>query len=106
MPAGKLIHAIVDNHATYKHPKVRQRLDRRQRFTIHFAPTSCSWLNAVEGFLAKLSKRRLKRGVFRSVADLQVSINRFVEDANMARLDQIRATYDSSGRFHPWMGRR
>ena len=46
------------------------------------APTSASWLNAVEGFFAKLSKRRLKRGVFRSVVDLQAAINRFVEDTN------------------------
>ncbi len=48
----------------------------------HFTPTSCSWLNAVEGFFAKLSKRRLKRGVFRSVADLQAAINRFLAEHN------------------------
>ena len=47
-----------------------------------FHPTSCSWLNAVEGFFAKLSRRRLKRGVFRSVADLQEAINRFVSETN------------------------
>ncbi len=45
-------------------------------------PTSCSWLNAVEGFFAKLSKRRLKRGVFRSIVDLQAAINRFVSEHN------------------------
>jgi hypothetical protein len=45
-------------------------------------PTSCSWLNAVEGFFAKLSKRRLKRGVFNSIVDLQAAINRFVRDHN------------------------
>ena len=45
-------------------------------------PTSCSWLNAVEGFFAKLSKRRLKRGVFSSIVDLQAAINRFVSDHN------------------------
>jgi len=45
-------------------------------------PTSCSWLNAVEGFFAKLSKRRLKRGVFRSVYELQIAINRFVAETN------------------------
>jgi hypothetical protein len=45
-------------------------------------PTSCSWLNAVEGFFAKLSRRRLKRGSFRSVVDLQAAINRFVEETN------------------------
>ncbi|HTG24755.1 MAG TPA: hypothetical protein VK681_32315, partial [Reyranella sp.] len=43
-----------------------------------FTPTSASWLNEVEGFFATLTKRRLKRGVFRSVADLQATINRFL----------------------------
>lgn len=52
-------------------------------WTFHFTPTSASWLNAaVEGFFAKLTTRRLKRGAFRSVFDLQIAINRFVEDTN------------------------
>ena len=52
------------------------------RWTLHFTPTSASWLNAVRGFFATLTKRRLKRGVFRSVADLQAAINRFLEEYN------------------------
>src|SRR6201998_3191931 len=47
-----------------------------------FTPTSCSWLNAVEGFFAKLAKQRLKRGFFRGVVDLQATINRFVAQTN------------------------
>lgn len=82
VPAGKLVHVILDNYAAHKHPKVRRWLDRHERFTFHFVPTSCSWLNAVEGFFAKLSKRRLKRGIFRSVVDLQAAINHFVEETN------------------------
>ncbi len=82
VPAGKLVHVILDNYAVHKHPKVRRWLDRHERFTFHFVPTSCSWLNAVEGFFAKLSRRRLKRGVFRSVVDLQAAINRFVDETN------------------------
>ena len=82
VPAGKLIHVILDNYAAHKHPKVRQWLDMHQRFTFHFVPTSCSWLNAVEGFFAKLAKRRLKRGVFYSLVDLQAAINRFVAEHN------------------------
>ena len=66
VPAGKMVHVILDNYAAHKHPKVRAWLDRHERFVFHFTPTSCSWLNAVEGFFAKLSRRRLKRGVFRS----------------------------------------
>lgn len=66
-----------DNYPAHKHPKVRQWLDRHGRFTFHFTPTSCSWLTAVEGFFAKLTKRRLKRGVFRSIVDLRAAINRF-----------------------------
>src|SRR6204780_3492556 len=82
VPARKQIHAIVDNYATHKHPKVRQWLARHPRWTFHFTPTSASWLNAVEGFFAKLTKRRLKRGTFLSVVDLQAAINRFVIEHN------------------------
>ena len=52
------------------------------RWTFHFTPTSASWLNAVEGFFAKLTRQRLKRGVFQSVVDLQLAINRFVAETN------------------------
>jgi transposase len=61
---------------------VRAWLGRHPRFVFHFVPTSCSWLNAVEGFFAKLSKRRLKRGVFRSIVDLQAAINRYIAEHN------------------------
>ena len=82
VPAQKEIHAIVDNYATHKHPKVRQWLARHPRWAFHFTPISASWLNAVEGFFATLTKRRLKRGVFVSVVDLQAAINRFVVEHN------------------------
>jgi len=82
VPAGKVVHVILDNYAAHKHPKVRQWLERHPRWTFHFTPTSCSWLNAVEGFFATLTKRRLKRGVFRSITDLQAAINRFLGEHN------------------------
>jgi transposase len=82
VPVGKIIHVVLDNYAAHKHPKVRAWLERHPRFVFHFVPTSCSWLNAVEGFFAKLSRRRLKRGVFRSIVDLQVAINRFLAETN------------------------
>ena len=82
VPAGKLVHAVLDNYATHKHPKVLEWLARHPRWTFHFTPTSASWLNAVEGFFAKLAKRRLKRGVFHSLVSLQAAIRRFVADTN------------------------
>ena len=82
VPADKTVHIILDNYATHKHPKVRAWLDRHKRFVFHFTPTSSSWLNAVEGFFAKLAKRRLNRGVFHSLVDLQAAINRFVAETN------------------------
>ena len=75
-------HVILDNYAAHKHPKVIAWLARHPRVTFHFTPTSCSWLNAVEGFFARLAKRRLKRGVFHSVVDLQAAINRFLAEYN------------------------
>lgn len=81
-PPDKVIHAIVDNYAAHKHEKVRAWLARHPRWTIHFTPTSSSWLNAVEGFFAKLTRRRLKYGVFHSVVDLQAAINRYNAEYN------------------------
>ena len=52
------------------------------RWTFHFTPTSASWLNAVEGYFAKLTKRRLKRGVFRSIVEFQAAIKRFLAESN------------------------
>ena len=83
VPAGKTVHAILDNYATHKHPKVIEWLGRHPRWTFHFTPTSASWLKAVEGFFAILTRRRLKRGVFKGVVDLQAAINRFVVDHNL-----------------------
>jgi transposase len=82
VPAGKLVHAILDNYAAHKHPRVRAWLARHPRWVFHFTPTSGSWLNAVEGFFSALTRRRLKRGVFHSVADLQAAINRYLVDHN------------------------
>jgi hypothetical protein len=57
-------------------------LSRHPRFVFPFTPTSCSWLNAVETFFAALTKRRLRRGVFRSIVDLQAAINRSIAEHN------------------------
>ena len=82
MPARRDVHLVLDNYATHKHEKVRAWLDRHPRWTFHFIPTSSSWLNAVEGFFAKLTRRRLKHGVFRSLDDLKTAIVRFIEQHN------------------------
>ena len=82
VPAGKVIHVILDNYAAHKHAKVRRWLTRHPRWIFHFTPTSCSWLNAVETLFAKLAKRQLKRGVFPSVVALQQAINGFVAAHN------------------------
>ncbi len=83
MPAGPLVHVTLDNYATHKHPKVLAWLSCHPRFVFHYTPTSCSWLNAVETFFATLTKRRLRRGVFRSVVDLQAAINRDIAEHNV-----------------------
>src|SRR5438552_8611053 len=59
VPAGKAVHVVLDNYANHKHPQVLAWLTRHKRFTFHFTPTLCSWLNAVEGYFARLSRRRL-----------------------------------------------
>ena len=84
VPAGEVVHVILDNYGTHKHPKVCAWLARHPRFAFHFTPTSCSWLNAIETFFAKLTRRRLKRGVFRSIVELQTAINCYLAQHNQA----------------------
>ena len=81
-PSGLEIHLIVDNYATHKHENVKAWLKRHPRFHMHFTPTSSSWLNVIEGFFGKLSQKRLRRGVFKSVADLKKAIREFIEAHN------------------------
>jgi len=82
VPVGKVIHAILDNYATHKHPKVQQWLADHPRWVFHFTPTSASWINAVEGFFSAITRRRIRRGVFKSVPDLQDAINRYIREHN------------------------
>jgi len=77
VPAGKTIHAILDNYAPHKHPGVCRWLARHPRWTFHFTPTSASWFNAVEGFFAVLMKSRPQTRRL-----LQAAINRFLEVHN------------------------
>ena len=82
VPKKKTVHVIVDNYAAHKHPKVIEWIAKHQRFVFHFTPTSASWLNAVEGFFANLAKKRLRRGVFRSLHELKDAIHRFLDATN------------------------
>ena len=82
VPARLDIHLVVDNYATHKHPKVRAWLGRHPRFTFHFTPTSCSWLNPVERFFALITQTAIRRGSFKSVAELKGAIMQYLENHN------------------------
>jgi transposase len=82
VPVGKVVHAILDNYGSHKHPKVLKWLTRHPRWVFHFTPTSGSWLNAVETFFSALTRRRIRRGSFHSIVDLQAAINRYIAEHN------------------------
>lgn len=76
------LHLIVDNYATHKHPKVKAWLKKHPRFHVHFIPTSSSWLNMVERWFRELTDKRIRRGTFKSVAELIAAIQEFIEQHN------------------------
>ena len=76
------LHVICDNYATHKHEKVRRWLARRPRFHVHFTPTSGSWLNLVERWFRDLTQKCVRRGAFKSVADLEAKLWTYIEHAN------------------------
>ena len=77
-PKDKALHLVCDNYATHKHPTVKEWLEKHPRFTIHFTPTSASWLNMVERFFRDITTGRLRRGVFRSVPELVSAIKEYI----------------------------
>jgi transposase len=84
VPMGLEIHAVLDNYATHKTDAVESWLRKHPRWHMHFIPTHSSWLNQVERFFAKITNERIRRGVFRSVAELQQAIEAYIENHNQA----------------------
>ena len=82
VPDGLAVHLILDNYATHKHPNVTAWLDKHPRFHLHFTPTSSSWLNLVERWFRNLTDQAIRRGVFRSVADLITAIDDYLNANN------------------------
>lgn len=76
------LHLIADNYSTHKHPKVKRWIKRHKRFHLHFIPTSSSWLNLVERWFSEITRKRIRRGVFRSVKDLIAAIESYIRINN------------------------
>lgn len=81
-PKDKALHLIADNYATHKHPVVQEWLSKHPRITMHFTPTSASWLNMVERFFRDITTEQLRRGVFTSVPELIATIDAYIAHHN------------------------
>jgi len=77
-PGDIRLHLVMDNYGTHKQPKVQAWLKRHPRFVSHFVRTSSSWLNLVERWFGELTSKRIRRGSFRSVEDLEQAITDFL----------------------------
>ena len=82
MPTDLDIHVIMDNYGTHKTKLICTWFAKRPRWRVHFTPTSASWINQVERFFALLTERGLRRGVFRSVTDLEKAIKAYIVATN------------------------
>lgn len=82
-PNDLKLHVIVDNYSTHKHQKVKNWLKRNKRVTLHFIPTSSSWLNLVERFFGLITERTIRRGIFSSVKELETKIMEFIKAHNV-----------------------
>ena len=76
------LHVVVDNYHTHKHPEINAWLAKNPRITLHFTPTSGSWLNMVEVFFGIITRQAIRRGTFTSVKDLVAAISRFIDGWN------------------------
>jgi transposase len=81
-PSGLDVHMILDNYGTHNHPNVKAWLEKHPRYHLHFTPTSSSWLNLVERWFGEITRKRIRRGVFRSVPDLVTAIEDYIRVHN------------------------
>jgi transposase len=82
VPTDLDVHLVMDNYATHKTPLIRKWLAKRPRWCVHLTPTSASWLNQVERFFAFLTDKKIRRGIYRSVAALRADIASFIAGHN------------------------
>jgi len=82
VPAGLDVHIIMDNYGTHKTALIRKWFAQRPRFHMHYTPTYGSWINLVERWFAELTNKRIRRGVFRSVKELEAAIREYIEVHN------------------------
>src|SRR2546425_9170281 len=82
VPAALEVHLILDNYGTRKTVLIRKWFAKRPRFHVHFTPTYGSWINLVERWFAELTNKRIRRGVFRSVKDLETAIREYIDVHN------------------------
>jgi transposase len=80
--SNRQIHLVLDNYGTHKHPAVKEWLAARSRYHVHFTPTSSSWLNQIERWFAEITRKRIRRGTFRSVRDLTKAIQDYIQRYN------------------------
>jgi len=81
-PANLRVHLILDNYGTHKHPEVKKWFADHARYLVHFTPTSASWLNQVERWFAEITRKRIRRGTFRSVRELEKAIRDYIRAHN------------------------
>lgn len=82
VPGDLTLHLIVDNYGTHKHARVQSWLKRHPRFHLHFIPTSSSWLNMVERWFSDITSKRIRRGSFKNVKELIMTIQRYIDSHN------------------------
>jgi transposase len=82
LPEETEVHLVMDNYGTHKTPKVKRWFARRPRYHLHFTPTSASWLNQVERFFAEITRRRIRRGTFTHVRELEQAIRDYLQHHN------------------------
>ena len=76
------LHIVADNYATHKHPAVQAWLANNPRVTMHYTPTSGSWLNMIEIFFGIITRQAIRRGTFTSVKDLIAAIETYIDGWN------------------------
>ena len=100
-PRESDLHLILDNYGIHNHPNAKTRLQHHPRFHLHFTPTSYSWLNLAEQWFGEITRKRIRRDVFKSVPEFVAAIKQFIrlnnQDLKPYCMDQRSRTDPAEG---------
>lgn len=78
----KELYVVLDNGSSHRSKKTLAWVAKKKRLHLKFTPTHASWLNQIEIWFGILTRKVVRRGIFKSREELVAKLMSFIEAYN------------------------